>query len=136
MTEHDNAQPGESSSPGAPHERAEQESGPAVETSREARNMAMLCHIFGAVGFVGPLVIWLSEREKHRFVAQHGQAAINYQVSLMIYYAVGWLLCWVAIGIPLIWLLSVVHVVLIVMAALKASRGEPWRYPIAIDFLR
>jgi len=137
MAEYDKDQPTESNSaePSA-NVGAEDESLPSIETCHEAKDMAMLCHIFGVVGFFGPLVIWLSEREKHRFVAQHGRAAINYQISLMIYFAVCWLLRIALIGVVLIWLLTIVHIVLIVMAALAAKRGEAWRYPIAIDFLK
>jgi hypothetical protein len=105
----------------------------SIETSQEARNMAMLCHILGAVGFFGPLVIWLSEKDKHKFVHDHGQAAMNYQISLMIYLAA---LGITVIGMFLVPVLIVVHVILIVMGALKASRGEHWRYPIAIRFLK
>lgn len=106
---------------------------PLIETSHEARNMAMLCHILGAVGFFGPLVIWLSEKDKHRFVAEHGRAAMNYQVSLLIYLTA---LAVTVVGAFLVPVLVVVHVVLIVLGAVKASRGEPWRYPIAVQFLK
>ncbi|MBN1362356.1 MAG: DUF4870 domain-containing protein [Sedimentisphaerales bacterium] len=106
---------------------------PPIETSHEARNMAMLCHILGAVGFFAPLVIWLSEKDKHRFVADHGQEAMNYQISLMIYLAA---LAVTVIGAVLIPVLVIVHIVLIVLGAVKASRGEHWQYPIAIRFLK
>ena len=61
---------------------AEVEAGPQTETSRDARNMAMLCHLLGVVGFFAPLLIWLIERDKHRFVDEHGRQAMNYQISL------------------------------------------------------
>lgn len=132
MTEEDKAQ-----SWGASFGQSGDEAATAsVETSHEARNMAMLCHILGVVGFFAPLVIWLGEKDKHKFVYEHGQAAMNYHISLMIYYAVCWLLCMVLIGIVLIWLLTIVHTVLIIMGALKASRGQHWQYPIAIHFLK
>ncbi len=111
-------------------------SSPVIETSREARNMAMLCHILGAVGFFAPLVIWLSEKDKHKFVAEHGQTAMNYQISLMIYYAVSSLLCPILVGFVLLGVLTIVHIVVIVMGAVKAGHGEHWRYPLAIQFLK
>ena len=49
--------------------------------------MALLCHLLGVVGFFGPLVIWLVERDKHRYVDEQGREAMNYQISLMIYLA-------------------------------------------------
>lgn len=137
MAETDKAQSWEASSgQPMPHAPGDEGSTASIETSHEARNMAMLCHILGVVGFLAPLVIWLSEKDKHKFVYDHGQAAMNYQVSLMIYFAISWLLCVILIGFVLIWVLTIVHVVLIVMGALKASRGEHWQYPIAIHFLK
>ncbi len=109
------------------------ETGQQTETSQDARNMAMLCHILGAAGFFGPLVIWLIERDKHRFVDEHGREAMNYQISLLIYLAA---LGVTVVGAFLIPVLIVVHLVLIVLGALKANKGQPWRYPISIAFLK
>lgn len=98
--------------------------------------MAMLCHILGAVGFFGPLVIWLIERDKHRFVDEHGREAMNYQISLLIYSAVSAALCVLRIGFILLWLLSLAHLVLILVGTLRANRGRTWRYPIALPLLK
>jgi len=113
------------------------------ESSKEARNMAMLCHLFGIVGFFAPLVIWLIEKDKHRFVDGHGRAAINYQISLMIYFVavcliryIGYLTRGLFIGNMMLNALFIVHVVFVIIGAVKASKGKPWRYPIAIPFLQ
>ena len=113
------------------------------ESSKEARNMAMLCHLLGIVGFFAPLVIWLIEKDKHRFVDEHGRTAMNYQVSIMIYFAAAWLLLvltrWLdvlIIGNYVLNVLFVVHIILVIIGAVKASRGNAWRYPIAIPFLK
>lgn len=116
---------------------AEVDTGPQTETSQDARNMAMLCHLLGVVGFFAPLVIWLIERDKHRFVDEHGRQAMNYQISVLIYGAVCWLLCLVQVKlVVLLWLLTVVHLVLVVVGTVQASQGRLWRYPIAIPFLK
>lgn len=107
-----------------------------TETSRDARNLAMLCHLLGIVGFVAPLVIWLSERDKHRFVDEHGTGAMDYQLSILIYFAVAWLSCFIYIGLILTPLLGLAHMTLSIVGALRARNGRPWRYPIAIRFLR
>jgi len=103
------------------------------ETSRDARNMAMLCHLLGIFGFFAPLIIWLTERDKHRFVDEHGRETMNYQVSFMIYLAA---LCVTIIGAFLVPVLLIVHVVFSIIGAIRASRGEAWHYPIAISFLK
>lgn len=117
-------------------EPPEEEAIQQPESSKEARNMAMLCHLLGIVGFFAPLVIWLSEKDKHKFVNEHGRAAMNYQISLMIYYLVCWPLCFVVIGVFLLAVLTIMHVVFVIIGAVRASRGKLWRYPIAIPFLK
>jgi uncharacterized Tic20 family protein len=96
----------------------------------------MLCHLLGLLGFLAPLVIWLSERDKHKFVDEHGREAMNYQVSLMIYVLVAVAMCFVRVGLYLLWAVIAVHTVLVVIGTAKAASGRPWRYPIAIRFLR
>ena len=107
-----------------------------VEGSAEARGLAMLCHLLGIVGFIGPLMIWLHERDEHRFVADHGKAAMNYQVSILIYYLVSCVLAPLFIGIFMIIALIIMHIVFTIIASVKASKGLPWSYPIAIRFLK
>lgn len=111
-----------------------EEEGPRhPERSHEARNMAMLCHLLGLVGFIAPLMIWLIEKDKHRFVYEHGREAMNYQISLLIYAAA---LCLLVVGVFLLPVLLAVHIVLSIVGAVKASRGQAWCYPIAIPFLK
>ena len=106
------------------------------EIGKEARNMAMLCHLLGIVGFFAPLVIWLNEKDKHKFVNEHGQAAMNYQISIMIYYLASWMLCFIIIGFFMLIALVIMHIIFVIMGAVKASKGKPWRYPIAIRFIK
>jgi len=110
--------------------------GEQVEISTEARNMAMLCHLLGIVGFFAPLVIWLNEKEKHKFVNEHGRAAMNYQISIIIYYIASCMLCFIIVGFFMIAALVIMHIIFVIMGAVKAGKGQPWRYPIAIQFLK
>ena len=107
-----------------------------AEITKEARNMAMLCHLLGLVGFLGPLIVWLIMKDKHKFIDEQGKEAVNYHISLIIYYAVSWILCFIFIGIFLLLALGIMHIIFVIMAAVKASNGEPFRYPIAIRFLK
>ena len=126
----------EAAAPEQPVSTAELEEIKQPETSKEARNMAMLCHLLGIVGFFAPLVIWLIEKDKHRFVDEHGRAAMNYQVSLIIYYFASGVLCAAFIGFVLLPVLTILHMVFSIIGAVKASKGKSWWYPIAITFLK
>lgn len=96
----------------------------------------MFCHLLGIVGFFAPLVIRLNEKDKHRFVNEHGQAAMNYQISIIIYYLASWMLCLVLIGFFMLIALIIMHVIFVIIGAVKAGKGKLWRYPIAIQFIK
>jgi uncharacterized Tic20 family protein len=95
--------------------------------------MAMLCHILGILGFIAPLIIWLMERDRHRFVEEHGRDAMNYQISFLLYMIA---LSITIIGAFFVPVLLIVHVVLSIVGALRAYQGQPWHYPIALTFLK
>ena len=108
----------------------------APEIPKDARNLAMLCHLLGLVGFLAPLLIWLLKKDEHEFVDEHGTAALNYHVSLIIYCAVSWALCFIYIGIPMLLAVVVMHIIFVILATVRASNGAPYRYPTAIPFIK
>ncbi|MDP4776685.1 MAG: DUF4870 domain-containing protein, partial [Opitutales bacterium] len=101
---------------------------------------------FGNV--LGPLIIWLIKKEENPAVDVAGKESINFQVSVMIY---GFVLFLLGIPmaiipfvnmllIPLLVLagisLMVGTIALTVIAALKASEGQEYIYPYTIRFLK
>ena len=95
-----------------------------------------------AMAFLGPLVMWLVKREEHPFLDHHGKEALNFQVSMLMYGIVGFVLAIVTFGlgllvvIPAAIVLGLVWLVAPIIAAVKASNGEGFRYPVTIRFLR
>jgi len=108
----------------------------AEAPSQDAKNLAMLLHLLGIVGFFAPLLIWIIQKDKYKFVDEHGKAAMNYHISLIIYYAAALLSVVMMIGFLLVPALVILHIVLVIIATIKASNGELYQYPIAIKFLK
>lgn len=116
-----------------------------AEESQDAhiRTWALLCHlsgllIFGGLPFgniIGPLAVWLLGREESALVDDQGREALNFQLSMMVYGLVASALVLVLIGLPLLFLLVALDVVLVTMAAVRAGNGELYRYPITIRFV-
>ena len=112
--------------------------------SREDRTWGMICHLSAlagvpsiGVGFlVGPLVVWLLKRESSAFVADQAREALNFQICMMIYFAVSGVLCLLLIGFVLLFRGAVYDVVIVVKAAKSANRGERYRYPMTVRFVR
>ena len=118
------------------------------------RTWDVLCHLsalamllgipFGNV--VGPLVVWLVKKSSSPSVDENGKAAINFQLSLTLYLIIATAvtvgLMFLLIGFLLLPLLiaaviviPVVDVILIAVAAYKASNGEFYLYPFTIRFI-
>lgn len=112
--------------------------------NKDAQMWAMICHLSALCGFIGiplgnilgPLIIWLIKKEGAPFVDEHGKEALNFQISMTIYVIVAILLTFILIGLPILLGLLVADLVFLIIAALKANKGESYRYPITIRFLK
>ena len=103
----------------------------------------MLCHVAAFAGclvpldnFIGPLVVWLLEKDESPVVDKAGKASLNFQMSMMIYGLMAGVLCFVLIGIPLLIGVVILTVVSVIVAGVKAYNGEPYKYPLLIRFLK
>jgi uncharacterized protein len=107
------------------------------------RNWAMFCHLSAFAGFffpfggiVGPLVCWLSKRDESVWVYINGRDSLNFQLSILLYMTLTIPLCFILIGFPIIGVLVTLKIVCVIIASIKASRGEAFRYPLAIPFIQ
>ena len=103
---------------------------------KDVVNMVTMTHLLGLIGFVGPLIVWLLKKDEHKFVNEQVKEILNYQISLMIYFLAGFLLCIIRIGAVILPVLMVLHIIFVIIASVKASEGKAYRYPIAIRFLK
>jgi len=109
------------------------------EVSQDDRTMAMIGHLSGIVaGFIGPLIIWLINKDKTDKGWLNGQAkeALNFQITIFIAYVVAGILTIVLIGMLLIPVILIANLVLCIMAGMKANEGVDYRYPFAIRLIK
>ena len=111
--------------------------------SESERNWAMLCHLSAFAGYffpfggiIGPLICWLSKKDESSWVNENGKSSLNFQISILLYMVLAFPLCFIIIGIPIEMFLGVLEVVCIVIASIKASKGERFKYPLAIPFIQ
>ena len=96
----------------------------------------------GMLNFLGPLLIWALYKDKSQRVRHASAGAFNFNLTLWIFYAVLvllsvlTLLIGLIITIPLGILVWVVSMVIHVVAAIKASNGEVYTYPMQIPVLK
>jgi uncharacterized Tic20 family protein len=111
--------------------------------SETERNWAMLSHLSALAGFffpfggiIGPLICWLSRKDESTWVDKNGKASLNFQLSILLYIVLAIPLCFIIIGIPIILLLGTFKIICIIIASVKASKGEFFRYPLLIPFIQ
>jgi uncharacterized protein len=109
---------------------------PAQFSPADERMWATLIHVGGIFFWILPALIgYLTLKDKGPFIRHHTATALNFHVTMTIAYIAGGLLTVVAIGaliIPLVWILTIIFGI---MAAIAASRGEYYTYPLAITFV-
>jgi uncharacterized Tic20 family protein len=97
----------------------------------------------GAGHIVGPLIIWLLKRADSSAIDEHGKESLNFQISMLIYTAAlavaAFILMFVLIGfllMPLLAVLYVADIVVVIIASLKASEGQLYRYPFTLRLIK
>ena len=103
---------------------------------QDDRNMAVIAHASGIVtSFIGPLVILLVKREEGEYVVDQAREALNFQITLLIAYVAAFLLTFCVVGVFLIPLLMLAGLVLPVIAAVRSSEGQRYRYPATLRLI-
>ena len=96
--------------------------------------LGVFLHFPGHV--IPPLIIWLAKRDDSPELDAHGKEAVNFQISMLIYNAVAAVFCLVLIGFVFLAVLWVLNAILVIVAAIQASDGKFYRYPITIRFIQ
>lgn len=111
--------------------------------SETERNWAMLCHLSAFAGFffpfggiIGPIICWLTRRDDSVWVNINGKNSLNFQLSMLLYIVLAIPLIFIVIGIPIIIMLGTLKVICIIIASVKAGKGELFSYPLLIPFIQ
>jgi uncharacterized Tic20 family protein len=115
---------------------------PAQIAANQERTMAMLCHLLAFAGLLipfgnvlGPLIIWLIKKDTMPLVDREGRESLNFNLSFTIYTIAAILSLFIVIGIVLLPIVFVVWLIFVIIASIKTSNGETYRYPLTIRFL-
>jgi uncharacterized Tic20 family protein len=117
--------------------------GPQAQRTEE-RTWAMIAHLSALAffvlppvgGVIGPLVVWLAKKDSSAFVSEAAREAINFNLAVLAAYAVCVLLMFIFIGILLGAALLVFWLVMTLVAAIRASEGIHYKYPITVRVVK
>ncbi len=85
---------------------------------------------------LGPLVVMLTRGNESPYVRHHSVEALNFHITFTLAMIVSAVLVIVVVGILLMVVVGVTGLVLAILAAVAASRGEWYRYPISLRLVR
>jgi len=100
----------------------------------------------GPFGFLLPLAMWGTNKNKSTFINKIGKNVVNWMISFAIYFIVLVVITGIGaqsqikplaqIGLVLLGGLSIVDIYFAVKGAIEANKGNAWNYPGAIKFIK
>ncbi|MEO1259571.1 MAG: DUF4870 domain-containing protein [Bacteroidota bacterium] len=105
--------------------------------TQDEKNIALLSHVLTLLAwFIAPLIIYLVKKDESDYIREHAVESLNFQLSLTIYMIASVVLILVFIGFFLLIGFSIMALVVVIIATIKASEGKPYRYPLTIRFIK
>lgn len=105
----------------------------------DERNYTSLGNILGIlIGFVSPLIFWLMYKDRSEFLDRNLKNALNFQISMVIYWIAAGILTVVTLGILslLYVVLAIVVLIFCILAFTKTRNGEDYKYPLTISLIK
>ncbi len=113
----------------------------APMSASDERMWGMFAHLAPFVGafvglpVLGPLVVFLIYKDRSAFVRANALESLNFQLTLLIGYIISAVLVLVLVGFFTAAIIGIASIVLQILAAVAANRGEEYHYPLTIRFV-
>jgi uncharacterized Tic20 family protein len=99
-------------------------------------HLGTLINLISGLGFIVPLVILLTKGRDSQFVRANAAESLNFQISMIIYAIISAILALLVIGFVLLIVLAILAIILPIVAAVKTSNGESYRYPLTMRLVK
>jgi len=97
----------------------------------------LLDFITGIGGFIVPLILWVTQKDKVAGMDMHGKMILNFQISIFIYSIICIpLILLFGLGILLLIVVCLFALIMPIINAIKVSNGQLPSYPLSIQFLK
>jgi uncharacterized protein len=119
--------------------------------SGEERNWAMWAHlcglawlftgsvpiflpmgVFTLATILGPLIIWRAKLETMPFAAAQAKESLNFQITVFLLAVIFGVLTLILIGFLFLWILGILNLVMVLIAAIQVHGGKAYRYPFCL----
>jgi len=115
------------------------------------RTWTMLCHLSALIvllgipfgNILGPFIVWLFKKNRFAKVDEQGKESMNFQIAMSVYIVISVILAVgftpILIGFlfyPVTGIIVVTDIILTIVATIKASNNEPYRYPFIFRLMK
>ena len=105
--------------------------------TQDEKNAALLSHVLTLIAsFIAPLIIYLIKKDESEYVRDQAAESLNFQLSIFLYAILCIPLMFVIVGFFLLFAISILALILVIIATIKASEGKKYRYPLTIRFIK
>ena len=107
-----------------------------LSPSNDDKNIATITHLGGTVfSFIPALIVWILKKNDSAYLDDQAKEALNFQITMLIAQFIAGILVWVLIGFILMPIVWIINVVFCIIAAISASKGETYRYPLCLRLI-
>ncbi len=104
--------------------------------SNDDKNIAVIAHLGGTVFSVFPsLIIWWLKKDDSAYIAEQAREALNFQITILIVSFISSVLVVILVGFLLLGFIWFANVILCILAAVAASKGEHYQYPFSLRLI-
>jgi uncharacterized protein len=98
----------------------------------------MLCHLSFLLGaaLLLPLVVYLAMRKDSVFVEAHAKEALNFHITVYLASLCCIPLMLIVVGFLFLFAIAIASLVFSIIAAIKTSDGEYYRYPVTLRLVK
>jgi uncharacterized Tic20 family protein len=96
----------------------------------------LLTYVTGFGGFVVPLVIWLTQKDKIEQMDVQGKQILNFQLTMLLAALISVPLMLILVGFVIAAAVGLLSLIFPIVNAIKANNGEPTHYPLSIEFFK
>ncbi len=104
--------------------------------SNDDKNIATITHLGGTVfSFIPALIVWILKKDDSEYIASQAKEALNFQITVLVAQFIAGILALILIGFLFMFIIWIFNIVLCIIAAISASKGETYRYPFTLRLI-
>jgi uncharacterized Tic20 family protein len=105
-------------------------------SDKDERTFTALGNILGILGFIPSLVMFVVMGERSAFLKRNMKYALNFQITMLVADVIGALTLFAGIGGLIMLAAWVLRLVFSILAFVKTTEGDDYKYPVTVNFIR